>query len=36
MKAEILAGGIREWQKTYGGRFIEWYEENAWVHKRDI
>ncbi|KAI5467462.1 Rhodanese-like domain-containing protein [Mariannaea sp. PMI_226] len=30
IKAEILAGGVKGWQKTYGGKLMDWYDEKAW------
>ncbi|KAH6900405.1 Rhodanese-like domain-containing protein [Thelonectria olida] len=30
IKAEILAGGIKGWQKAYGGKLMDWYDEKAW------
>lgn len=30
IKAEILAGGVKGWQKTYGARLMDWYDEKAW------
>ncbi|KAF4467793.1 arsenate reductase (Arc2) [Fusarium albosuccineum] len=31
IKAEILIGGIKGWQKTYGGKLMDWYDEKAWT-----
>jgi arsenical-resistance protein 2 len=31
MKALILKGGIKGWQKTYGGKLMDYYEENVWA-----
>lgn len=30
MKAVILKGGIKGWQKTYGGKMMDWYDDKAW------
>lgn len=29
-KAVILKGGIKGWQKAYGGKMMEWYDEKFW------
>lgn len=31
MKAVILKGGIKGWQKTYGGELMDWYDEKVWA-----
>ncbi|KAL2675354.1 hypothetical protein Neosp_011538 [[Neocosmospora] mangrovei] len=31
IKAEILIGGIKGWQKTYGGKLMDYYDEKVWT-----
>ncbi|KAI9899074.1 hypothetical protein N3K66_005535 [Trichothecium roseum] len=31
IKAIVLAGGIKGWQKTYGGDMMDWYDEKVWT-----
>ncbi|KAL4730717.1 hypothetical protein ACLX1H_002755 [Fusarium chlamydosporum] len=33
IKAEILVGGIKGWQKAYAGQLMDFYEEEAWEKK---
>lgn len=33
IKAEILAGGIKGWQKVYGGRLMDSYDEKTWAEQ---
>ncbi|KAK7430180.1 hypothetical protein QQZ08_003365 [Neonectria magnoliae] len=33
IKAEILAGGIKGWQKAYGGRLMDYYDEKTWAEQ---
>ncbi|KAH7155619.1 Rhodanese-like domain-containing protein [Dactylonectria estremocensis] len=33
IKAEILAGGIKGWQKTYGGKWMDSYDEKTWAEQ---
>jgi arsenical-resistance protein 2 len=35
MKAEILAGGIKAWQKAYAGQLMDFYDEKAWEEKEE-
>ncbi len=31
MKAVILKGGIKGWQKTYNGKMMDWYDARVWT-----
>lgn len=31
MSCAILAGGIKGWQKLYGGKWMDAYDEKAWA-----
>lgn len=33
MKAAIVKGGIKGWQKTFGGKMIDGYDEKFWKDK---
>ncbi|KAK7404123.1 hypothetical protein QQX98_010081 [Neonectria punicea] len=33
IKAEILVGGIKGWQKAYGGRLMDYYDEKTWAEQ---
>jgi arsenical-resistance protein 2 len=33
IKAEILIGGIKGWQKAYAGQLMDSYDEKAWEKK---
>ena len=30
VQAEVMTGGIRGWVRTYGGRMVDGYDEEAW------
>jgi arsenical-resistance protein 2 len=30
IKAEILIGGIKGWQKAYAGQLMDFYDEKVW------
>lgn len=31
IKSLVLKGGIKGWQKKYGGDLMDWYDENFWA-----
>lgn len=33
IKSIIMKGGIKGWHKTFGGKFLEGYDEQAWKDK---
>ncbi|KJZ68680.1 hypothetical protein HIM_11936 [Hirsutella minnesotensis 3608] len=33
VRAAVLKGGISGWQKAYGGRMMDWYDEKYWVER---
>lgn len=33
IKSVIMKGGIKGWHKTFGGKFMDSYDEQAWKDK---